>query len=428
MEKKKGIVWFRNDLRVHDNNCLNTALEEMDEVLLVYVYDRKLFEVPYLGLERMGGNKIRFLFQTVEDLRENLENEDLYLHEAYDYPVEYLNELVLEHNIDCIYASEGLGTEEKNDERKVSSFCELKLFNTDRIYEKGNLGFDLKELPLVFTNFRKKVEKQGFIDIPVQFKRSNALSIILPTTRFLHRFAHLMNNSHPNISFHFTGGETMGLIRLSDYIWKNSSITTYKKTRNNLIGSDYSSKFSPWLANGALSIKQVWYEINKFENEVLKNDSTYWLKFELLWREFFKWNLALNQSKLFIKSGFKSPKVIENPQINNNFSDWMEGNTSNEFINANINELVQTGFMSNRGRQITASFLIYELHVDWRLGAAFFEKHLIDFDPASNYGNWTYIAGVGNDPRGGRKFNVEKQIEQYDPDGIYVRFMGKLKT
>ncbi len=86
-----------------------------------------------------------------------------------------------------------------------------------------------------------------------------------------------------------------------------------------------------------------------------------------------------------------------------------------------MHQLVACGWMSNRGRQIAASCLVNEMQVDWRYGAAFFEKHLIDYDVANNYGNWQYIAGVGADPRGGRHFNLDKQAAMYDPDGEFTR-------
>lgn len=420
METKRGLVWFRDNLRIHDNEPLNKALEECDEVILLYIYNRRFFEEENWGIPRMGGQKIRFLFQTVEDLKANLEDNDLFLNEAYDYPVEYFYDLSKKMAIDCIYTSEGIGTEEKEEEKKIAKFITLKTYNTDRLFATKNLGFNLEDLPAVFTNFRKKVEKNGFIESPIYFERGKAISIELEPVNFLYRFAHKMQNPNPKSAHQFMGGETMAKKHLENYIWREQHIKTYKQTRNNLIGSSYSSKFSPWLAVGALSVKEVWKQISLFENNILQNQSTYWLKFELLWREFFKWTLVENQEKLFIKNGFKQPKIIDKPLHNNNFDNWKEGKTANEFINANMIELNQTGFMSNRGRQIVASYLIYDLKIDWRLGAAYFEQMLIDYDPASNYGNWTYIAGVGNDPRGGRHFNVEKQIEMYDPNREYI--------
>ena len=103
----------------------------------------------------------------------------------------------------------------------------------------------------------------------------------------------------------------------------------------------------------------------------------------------------------------------------NNFEAWKNSETNQPLINAFMNELKQSGFISNRGRQIVASYFIYELKCDWRYGAAWFEEQLIDYDPCSNWGNWAYIAGVGNDPRGGRIFNIEKQADQFDKDFSY---------
>ena len=93
---------------------------------------------------------------------------------------------------------------------------------------------------------------------------------------------------------------------------------------------------------------------------------------------------------------------------------WVDGKTDNDFINANMIELKMTGFMSNRGRQNIASYLCNDLKLDWRYGAAYFEQQLIDYDVCRNWGNWAYLAGVGNDPRGNRYFNIEKQANDYD--------------
>ncbi|MGB1216647.1 MAG: FAD-binding domain-containing protein, partial [Saprospiraceae bacterium] len=100
---------------------------------------------------------------------------------------------------------------------------------------------------------------------------------------------------------------------------------------------------------------------------------------------------------------------------------WSEGRTGIPFIDANMRELNQTGFMSNRGRQNVASFLVKDLKVNWQIGAEYFESLLLDYDPCSNWGNWNYVAGVGSDPRENRYFNILSQAKRYDPDGEYVR-------
>ena len=153
-----------------------------------------------------------------------------------------------------------------------------------------------------------------------------------------------------------------------------------------------------------------------FEKEIEKNEDTYWLIFELIWRDYFRYVAMRYGNRIFHKRGIKqeSPKWRQDRRV---FEAWCEGRTKCDFVNANMRELAATGFMSNRGRQNVASYLVHDLGVDWRLGASWFEHHLLDHDPASNYGNWIYVAGVGNDPRPNRKFNTGGQAERYDADG-----------
>jgi deoxyribodipyrimidine photo-lyase len=218
----------------------------------------------------------------------------------------------------------------------------------------------------------------------------------------------------------FIGGESEALKRVQDYIWQNRSLEQYKNTRNQLLGENYSSKFSPWLANGSLSSRYVYHEIKKFEKEIIKNDSTFWMIFELLWRDYYHF-IAMRYGKKLQRSGGIKGKVGPWRYDKELFDSWKEAKTGVPFIDANMRELNLTGFMSNRGRQNVASFLVKDLNVDWRLGAAYFESMLIDYNYGSNWGNWNYMAGVGNDPRENRYYNVLMQAQRYDPQGDYVR-------
>ena len=159
--------------------------------------------------------------------------------------------------------------------------------------------------------------------------------------------------------------------------------------------------------------------LKDYEKKVVANDSTYWIYFELLWREYFQWYAHRYGRQLYRFNGItdKSSHRCYYPE---RYQRWCHGNTPYPLVNALMNQLNATGYMSNRGRQIAASCFIYDLQLDWRFGAAYFEQQLIDYDVASNWGNWQYIAGVGADPRGGRHFNVEKQTRQYDPQGEFI--------
>ena len=217
----------------------------------------------------------------------------------------------------------------------------------------------------------------------------------------------------------FKGGETEAINRLNHYFHESQCLSSYKETRNGMIGADYSSKFSAWLANGCISPRFIYSEIKNYESQFGANDSTYWLIFELLWRDFFRFMFKKHQTKFFLFEGIKSEKQNSKSLNEKLLSQWINGSTNSDFINANMLELKLTGFMSNRGRQNVASYFCNELNIDWRFGAAYFEQQLIDYDVCSNWGNWAYLAGVGNDPRQNRVFNIEKQAADYDKKKVF---------
>ena len=198
---------------------------------------------------------------------------------------------------------------------------------------------------------------------------------------------------------------------------------TYKETRNELLGSGYSTKFSPWLAFGCVSARFIMSELERFEAQYGGNDSTYWVWFELLWRDYFKFVALKFGNALFKEGGLLAAtgdrvNWVKGVESDKRFWAWANGETGVPFIDANMRELKATGFMSNRGRQNVASYLVKDLNVDWRRGAEWFESYLLDYDPCSNYGNWLYVAGLGNDPRQDRYFNVIKQAHASDVDMI----------
>ncbi|MFQ3577359.1 MAG: DASH family cryptochrome, partial [Cytophagales bacterium] len=289
---------------------------------------------------------------------------------------------------------------------------------------KEDLPFPVSHLPEPFTKFRKWIESDWCVrnlvkkptvvpSLPENFKSES-----IPTISELSRQKPKTNS---DITIHLKGGENNAWNRLNHYFWKSNKLSVYKETRNGMLGLDYSSKLSPWLAFGCVSPRQVYHEIVRFEHERQKNDSTYWLIFELLWRDYFKWLSLKYGHKMFVPSGSHG-RVLVNTKLNEKlFRKWVSGETGVAFVDANMIELKNSGFMSNRGRQNVASFWVNDLKQPWLAGAAYFEKMLIDYDPASNYGNWAYMAGVGVDPRPDRYFNIDKQASVYDPDGEYVK-------
>jgi deoxyribodipyrimidine photo-lyase len=284
------------------------------------------------------------------------------------------------------------------------------------------LPFDIAEIPELFTTFRKQIEKcsevEDIFPTPKQLPKLPDIDTgIIPTLTDLGLEIPTLDN---RAVLQFKGGETEALRRLNDYFWESDNLKNYKETRNQMLGANYSSKFSPWLANGCLSPRLIYHEVKKYETERVKNDSTYWLIFELLWRDYFRFITAKHGKKIFYQSGLRGLQIKWQEDWTR-FNLWCEGKTGFPLIDANMRELKNTGFMSNRGRQNVASFLTKNLGINWQMGAEWFESLLIDYDVCSNYGNWNYTAGVGNDARGFRYFNIPKQSKDYDSQGIYVK-------
>jgi deoxyribodipyrimidine photo-lyase len=321
-----------------------------------------------------------------------------------------------------VFATAEHTSEELHREAQVAEVLDLRLEEQLTMYHPDDLPFELEQLPDVFTRFRGKMEKRSEVRDPLPEPEALAVPAGLqsdgvPTLADLGVEAKV---SDARGVLPFKGGAVAAWERLDHYFWETKKLRVYKKTRNGLLGADYSSKFSPWLALGCISPREIHAQVRAFEKEIEKNEDTYWLIFELIWRDYFRYVAMRYGNRIFHKRGIKqeSPKWRQDRRA---FEAWCEGRTKCDFVNANMRELAATGFMSNRGRQNVASYLVHDLGVDWRLGASWFEHHLLDHDPASNYGNWIYVAGVGNDPRPNRKFNTGGQAERYDADGKYRR-------
>lgn len=330
--------------------------------------------------------------------------------------------MCIDYDINTVFLQKEWTPEELRIENAVKSKCKNchwhSVYN-QFLYHPEDINFNLSATPQVFTVFRKKLENNIEIRPELNIIKSSEDNQIKnnTTTPSLTDLGFEDFDTHVNSAFPFQGGETHALNRLQDYFFNTKKLGFYKKTRNGLVGKDYSSKFSPWLANGSISAKTIYWQVKDFENQHLKNQSTYWLIFELIWRDYFKYISLKHGSHIFKLEGILQKEYTWKTD-QNSIQNWMNGDTASDFVNANMLELKNTGWISNRGRQNVASYFAKSLELDWRIGAAYFESLLLDYDVHSNYGNWMYVAGVGNDPRD-RTFNVQLQAERYDPSGKF---------
>ena len=418
-----NVVWFTNNLRIKDNEALHQAAQG-DKVIAVYCFDPRQYQEDEFGFIKTAKFRTKFLLETVENLKKNLASLNISLLVYHKKPEDIIPELVKKYEVTKVFYQE----EWTRDEVKVINTLQAQLptntlhpIYSQFLFEPSDIPFaSFDKIPQVFTEFRKKCEKYGTIKPVVPVPQKKSVANLLPEQQKLPTLAtlgHEVFAMDVRTAFPFWGGEDSALTRLRNYFWETNNIAIYKKTRNGLVGKNYSSKLSAWLANGAISARTIYYEVKKYEQEVKKNQDTYWMVFELLWRDYFKYVSLKHGDAIFKIDGILN-KNYQWKSSEAALHSWINGETTEPFVNANMIELKKTGWMSNRGRQNVASFWAKELKQDWRIGAAYFESMLLDYDVHSNWGNWMYNSGVGNDPRD-RKFNIQRQAEMYDSKGTF---------
>lgn len=409
---KSAIYWFRNDLRLTDNPAFALACAGVDCLLPIYIHDEQQDASSY-EFARVGIHRKSFLQESLQDLRAQLQQYGSDLFEISGDLTKIFLRLKVELGIERVYCESIVAPEEL---RQLQALKELGIEVIDlwqsSMLDPQSLPFSPEKMPDVFTQFRQQVEKQAH-----RFAEPVAAVKSIPSLPKQEVLPHsTINHQRPNSTIAFIGGETRAQAHMRQY-FERRLVDSYKQTRNQLIGMDYSSKFSPWLSQGCISARAIAKVIADYEATHGSNEGTYWLWFELLWRDYFRFLHFKYGRKLYVSSGLGNQK--SHPFNQKKFERWVTGNTGEPLVDAGMCELRQSGFLSNRMRQIVASYWIYDMQGDWRAGAAWFESQLIDYDVYSNQGNWLYIAGKGTDPRGGRPFNVKKQAKDHDPEGTY---------
>jgi len=492
--KNLNIHWFRHqDLRLHDNPALcrtvqDSATDGSSSVLPIFCVDPRFVggeTVTPFGSVKCGSARAKFILESVEDLRRNLEGRGSGLVVAYGKSEDVFADLLRSFNGSNeggdgsssrwtvnVFCQREVASEELKVDRALERVLEAHgnggVLNTiwgSTLYDPDDLPFEgTQGMPDVFTPFRNKVEKKCEIGLPLPIPSKSSLSLpkddvilsnlkeessnsvrrcsltYMPTLDELSYTAEQIDAAadDPRGVMTFRGGETAGRYRVQDYIFDRDLLKTYFDTRNGMLGGDYSTKFSPWLAHGCISPRYVAQQCRRYEEERgISNKSTYWVVFELLWRDFFKFFADKHGDSIFSLEGTLGEEARgSHPNsrrwgLNRKHLElWKEGKTGYPLVDANMRELAATGFMSNRGRQNVASFLAIDMNTDWRYGADHFEMHLLDYDVYSNWGNWCAAAGM----TGGRlnRFNTVKQSKDYDARGDYIRHwcpeLGDLPT
>lgn len=426
---KTIIVWFRNDLRVRDNRVLRKAAAQADRLLCVYFHDPRHDLPTRWGFPRMGRHRRLFLADTLRDLEASLARLGHTLWMSRGRPVEVLPALVKTSNATAVFCEQIGVPEEECDVAEIrAAGIEVETVWQSSLLEPQDLPFEASSLPQIFTVFRKQIEARAItphppLSAPATLPKpaEGPFESVMGVNRIgsilgAEPMAMDVRSSFPYAQSACRGGESAALAHLEHY-FSTDAAQRYKQTRNGLAGLDYSTKFSPWLATGAISPRTVYAALKAYESTRGANESTYWIWFELLWRDYFRFLHLQHGRRLYRAAGLHDAPAP--PHDDARFEAWCKGRSGEVFNDAGLRELEATGYLSNRLRQNVASWLINDLRCDFRAGAAWFESQLVDYDPYSNQGNWLYLAGRGTDPREGRRFDPSRQARMYDADGAY---------
>jgi len=428
---RRAVLWFRNDLRLRDNQLFHySELLEATEALAVYCLDPRHFAIsPWGDHGRLGPHRAQFLAESLEELGRNLSDIGCKLVIANAKPEDFIVEVMREGDILAYQA------EDTSEEQDVEAALRSKLPSSitflthygQTLYHREDLGFNLKEtLPMPFGKFKFSVCDNAHVrkELPVpncgSLPPPPAGDLILSTQLVPHSAANILElmkcgcfgvlpdrDQVPAIVW--TGGEHAAVVRMEEYM-QSSGLGTYHRTRNQIQGASNSSHLSPWIANGCLSPRTLYWRVKKFERSQRTRkdgfDHVYKFVFELNWRDYFRFYCAHFGKLVFLVGGPAKRKQIWH-RNNAAESRWKTGYTGVPLVDALMRELTGTGYIANRGRYIVACYLVHYLGIDWRVGADWFERHLLDHDVCSNYGEWASMANVAAAPTGGQPLGLK---------------------
>jgi deoxyribodipyrimidine photo-lyase len=405
---KTSIWWIRRDIRLNHNPTLVEAINQSTHILPLFILDPHLFE-------RKADRRTNFLFQALDSLDKELQKKGSRLMIQSGDPLSILQQVVSSTQAEMIFAEEDYSPYAHKRDLAVAGELPLWLVHGLTVFPPGMVVKSSGCPYTIYTPYKKAWYSLPQPQRPSLFELPNFLPP-LPECK-------LENIPLPEFQPEddFPATESAAHSRLDQFL--SGPVFTYKENRDRM-DLDGTSRLSPYLRFGLISIQYVVGKVNQ-----LKGISTHsteldglntWMD-ELIWREFYI--SILHHFPEVLQGSFR--KDLRNIHWRNKaeeFAAWQKGCTGYPIVDAGIKQLLQTGWMHNRARMITASFLVKDLLVDWQKGESWFMEQLIDGDPAANNGGWQWTSGVGTDAAPYfRIFNPVLQGLKFDPSGDYVR-------
>ncbi|MFC3196972.1 DASH family cryptochrome [Parapedobacter deserti] len=409
MDKRTILVWFRNDLRIHDNEVLLRAVERSHQVVPVYCFDPRYFCDTKYGTKKTGVLRAAFLRENVTELQHSLRQLGGDLVIAHGYPEVVLPQLAEKYQADEVYHHREVAYEET----RISALVEealwkmqinLRHFIGHTLYHKEDLPFPIRDIPDAFALFKKKTERESAIrpqlGSPDTIKTPAELDAgFLPT---LSELGFDKTEVELASTLQFIGGESVALKRMQAFLYGQA------------LTPDYSG-LSPYIAVGALSPNTLYHAAKEAEKTTFDKKRVEHIIVKLMWRDYYRFMFKKHGNRFFQRGGLtNSPQPVSQDE-EKNFNRWKAGKTGIAIIDQSMQQLHETGHIPHHERQITGTYLIHELKVSWLKGAAWFEEKLLDYTPANNYGNWAHLAGVGSSMKDNKQVDIKKLTTQFYP-------------
>ncbi|MCM4159025.1 deoxyribodipyrimidine photolyase [Antarcticibacterium sp. W02-3] len=407
MSDKVSIFWFRRDLRIDDNVGFLEALKGTQQVLPIFIFDTEI-----LGKLKKDDSRVSFIHDQIQKIRKELQQKGSSLAVYHGKPLEIFKDLAKKYNILKVYTNRDYEPYSRQRDEEIKDFLStenisFKTFKDQVIFEQDEIVKKDGDPYVVYTPYMKLwKEKFKETDLKVHYTSSHLDNLV-------------QNTRLPNLSLGDIGFERSNL-EIPDYDVSPTLIADYEKKRN-FPAKDATSRLGVHLRFGTVGLRKIIKKANTEENKTFLE--------ELIWREFFM--QILYHFPNTVTEAFK-PKYDRIDWRNNEgeFEKWKEGKTGYPLVDAGMRQLNTIGFMHNRVRMLTASFLCKHLLIDWRWGEAYFAEKLLDYEMASNVGNWQWAAGSGVDAAPYfRIFNPTTQIEKFDKERKYIKeWIGEIDT
>jgi len=409
----KGLHWFRRDLRINDNRALAKASQECSELDGIFIFDSQI-----LSTLPKNDRRVSYIIESIYLLQNSLKKNGIKLHIVKGTPQTILPKFCLKYKINTVYTNRDYEATAKIRDEKI--FHLLKKNNIQLKDFKDHVVFEAREilnlsgsLYKVFTPYKNK----WLSEFKTELIREEKMSVVknqkkgidLLSRKEIYKIA-----AFQKTKLWLQPGEEAAKESARHFFSKN--IKDYKRSRDFPSLNEKCSQLSTAIRFGEISIRELLRQALKKKSE----GASTWVS-ELIWREFYQ--MILDQCPHVVSGAFKKEfNAIHWPGKLKNFQKWKDGETGFPLVDAAMRHFKNTGLMHNRLRMVTASFLVKDLLIDWRLGEKYFAATLMDFDLAANNGGWQWSASTGCDAQPYfRVFNPTTQSQRFDPEGTFIK-------